>query len=135
GGLALYAITREREIGVDLERIKTDFIEEGIISQCLTPQEIAHFQMLSETERVSFFFDCWTLKEVYLKASGDGFLIPPNQIETSLLIEFPSNLVDSFEEIQQPLFSLQKLPRIPGYKAALAVEGNNPQLKFWLYNN
>lgn len=133
-GLALYAVTREREIGVDLERIKTDFIEEGIISQCLTLQEIAHFETLSETERVSFFFDCWTLKEAYLKASGDGFLIPPNQIETSLFIEFLPNFVNDVSAIQQQFFSLQKLPRIPGYKAALAVEGNNPQLKFRLFN-
>ncbi len=134
-GLALYAVTREREIGVDLERIKPDFIEEGMVSFCLTPRETAHFQMLSETERVSFFFDCWTLKEAYLKASGDGFLIPPNQIETSLFIGYQPDFVNSVPAIRQPHFSLQKLHLIPGYTAALAVEGNKLPLKFWLLND
>ena len=125
-GLALYAVTSEREIGVDLERIKSDFVEDETVAYCLTTREIKHFQTLSEIERVSFFFDCWTLKEAYLKASGDGFLIPPNEIETSLL---------GAEGIRQPRISLQKLPPISDYKAALAAEGNNPRLEFWLLND
>jgi 4'-phosphopantetheinyl transferase len=133
--LGLYAFTRKQEIGIDLESLKSDFIEEGIVLQCLTPQEKNCFQTLNENERESFFFDCWTRKEAYLKASGDGFLIPPNQIETLLHNSFPPNFVSSINKPPQPTFSFQKLPTIPGYKAALAVEGNyNQRLKYWLFN-
>lgn len=132
--LALYAVTRRREIGIDLERIKKDFVEDGMIANCLTSREAEHFKTLSENRRVSFFFDCWTLKEAYLKASGEGFLIPPNQIETSSFIDFPKNLGEEISKIQNPPFSLQKLPPIPGCKAALAIEGKEPRLRFWLLN-
>lgn len=132
--LAIYAFTRKRKIGIDLERVKTDFVTDETIEFCLTPQEIAHIKMLSEARRIEFFFDCWTLKEAYLKASGDGFSISPNRLETSMLSGPAPNFLNSFHESKHTKFSVQKILSIPNYKAALAFEGEMPSLKFWLLN-
>ena len=117
--LALYAISYRREIGIDLEQVKPSFVDEGMISLCLTHRERAHFYLLSEQERISFFFNCWTTKEAFLKANGQGLYVSPNEIETS-------------ELSQNTQLTFQKLPAIDGYSTALAVEGNTLQLKYLL---
>ena len=119
--LALYAITSNQEVGIDLELINPSFVDAGMISLCLTQRERAHFYSLSEEARNLFFFDCWTRKEAYLKAFGCGLTLSPNEIETSNLSQFQ--------------LSFPKLPAIDKYATALAVEGNNPQLKFWFQHN
>jgi 4'-phosphopantetheinyl transferase len=128
--LALYAVSADREIGVDIERIDPSSIEE-MISQCLTSLETKRFQNLPENKRNLFFFDCWTRKEAYLKACGNGFLVSPNQIETSLSSELSMSFLTGGAEPRQTICSFQTLPPIPGHATALAVEGSNPQLKFW----
>jgi len=127
-GLALYAVSRGRQIGVDVERIKPSLIEDEMLSQVFTSKEIAHFQNLNGNERNTFFFDCWTRKEAYLKACGSGLSLPANQIETLFSSQFSAQFANS----QQTSFSLQNLPSISGYAAALAVEGNSPRVRFWL---
>jgi 4'-phosphopantetheinyl transferase len=133
--LALYAFTNGREIGIDIERIKPSFVEEGMVSQCLTAQEIVRFRMLPNTERDSFFFDCWTRKEAYLKACGDGLSLPANQIETSLFSKSPDGFFADNTESRLRRQSFQKVPSIPGCAAALAVEEQSPRLSFWLQSN
>lgn len=132
---ALYAFTDGREIGIDIERIKPSFVDEAMLSQCLTHREIARFRTLPKTERDLFFFDCWTRKEAYLKARGSGLSLPANEIETSHLSESPNAFFENDAESRLLRRSFQKLPSIPGCAAALAIEGGNPQLKFWLQSN
>lgn len=129
-GLALYAFARNREIGVDLERIKSSLIEDGMLAQFLTSQEKACFKRLAENEKNRFFFECWTRKEAYLKARGNGLSLPANQIEISAVSKSPAKIIDKISEFRQPRFYFQNLPPIPGYAAALAVEGNDPRFKF-----
>jgi len=129
--LALFAFTLNREIGVDLESIKPSWVDEGIINYCLTRRETKFIRALTGNDRDSFFFDCWTLKEAYLKACGTGLSLPANQIETSLPAEFSIDLPQLCSGSRQSLWSFQKLPAIPGSAAALAIEGSNPQWRFW----
>ena len=134
GGLALYAVSGGREIGVDLEQIKPFLLDERTIAECLTPRESRRLQALSGRERERFFFDCWTRKESYLKARGEGLTVSPNQIESSLFSESPAaGLIKSDCKIRQTPWSFQNLPPIAEYSAALAVEGCDVRLKFWLF--
>jgi 4'-phosphopantetheinyl transferase len=133
--LALYGFTREREIGVDIERVKPDFVEHGIVSQCLCPQEISRFQKLSENERISFFFDCWTMKEAFLKTTGEGFLMSPNKINVLPCIESSADFANLHDKMRQTRFSIQKLSLIPGFSSALAIEGSKPLIKFGLFDD
>ena len=132
-GLAIYVVTDGREIGVDLERIKPFLLDERTVARCLTPREITHLQTLSGNARVRFFFHCWTRKEAYLKACGEGLMLPPNQIETSLFLEFSAvGVIKNAYETRPSRRSFQNLPPIPEYAAALVVEGSKAQLRFWL---
>jgi 4'-phosphopantetheinyl transferase len=118
--LALFAFSFDCEVGIDIEHRKADFIEEGTISICLTPKETEHFHSLAPNKQDLYFFDCWTSKEAYLKANGCGLSLSPNEFEIF--------------NLNQTQFSFQKLPAIDGFSTALAVEGANPQIKFWQAN-
>lgn len=116
--LAIYAFGFNREIGVDIEHNNPTFIDDGMISLCLTKIEKAQFYALSQNARILFFFDCWTKKEAYLKATGFGLSVAPDEIETS--------------ELTQSNFIFPKLPIIDGYSSALAIEENNLPTNFRL---
>lgn len=129
--LAIFAVTRRREVGVDIEHINHSFVDERMVSQCLAPLETAHFQSLPKEKRNVFFFESWTRKEAFLKACGSGLAVAPNQLETLSFTDFSKSFAGDNSEYRMSDWSLQTIPLINGYAAALAVEGNSPRLRFW----
>lgn len=75
-GVALYAITRGREIGVDIEFIREDFPGLEIAKRFFSPREVAMLQALPPHSQTAAFFNCWTRKEAYIKARGEGSRTP-----------------------------------------------------------
>jgi len=83
-GLALFAITNNREIGVDLELIREESASLAIADHFFSPQEILALRKLPRELQSTAFFNCWTRKEAYIKARGvgipycmDGFTVSP----------------------------------------------------------
>ncbi len=72
GGLALLAVARSREVGVDLEQVNEDIRFEDIAAHYFDPREAWDLRTAPPGERTARFFDVWTRKEATLKASGDG---------------------------------------------------------------
>ena len=56
GGIALYAFTRRREIGVDVEQVRRDFDVEAIARQFFSPREQRQLADFCNEERVDAFF-------------------------------------------------------------------------------
>ena len=130
--LALYAIGRDREVGIDVEYIRPIPDAEQIVERYFARQECAEFQSLPEAQRVEAFFSCWTRKEAFLKARGEGLYRPLHQFAVSLTPQEPARLL-SFEEDSQELarWSLQALVPAAGYVATVAVEGHAWRLSCW----
>ncbi len=130
--LALYAVTRGREVGIDLEYIRADLANEQIAEQFFSPREVAELCALPANVQTAAFFDCWTRKEAYVKARGEGLSLPLDQFDVSLAPGEPAALVSTAEGSSEATrWSLQALFPGPGYAAALAVEGHFWQLKCW----
>ncbi len=132
GGMALYAITTDREVGIDVERIRPDFANEEIAERFFSPREIAALRALSPQSRLEAFFACWTRKEAYIKARGEGLSLPLDRFDVSLAPGQPAALLavqDYSEEATR--WTIREL--VPGsdYVAALAVEGHNWRLECW----
>lgn len=72
GEYALIGICEDREIGVDVEQIKTMRDLEGISKRFYSPKEHSYIQKLPEEKRIKAFYLCWTQKEAVIKASGEG---------------------------------------------------------------
>jgi 4'-phosphopantetheinyl transferase len=131
GGLVLYAITCNRAIGVDVERMRTDFAYQELVGRFFSPRERRILRGLPPDTRCEAFFSGWTRKEAYLKARGDGLGYPPDQVEVSLGPGEPARLLSIGGDYQEACrWSLQTLGPLPGYAAALAVEGYDWRLIF-----
>ena len=131
-GVALYAVTRGREAGIDLEFIRCDLETEQIAERFFSRSEIATLRALPLGLRKYAFFLCWTRKEAYIKARGEGLSMPLDQFDVSLIPGEPAALLSTKPEADEALrWSLRGLTPACGYSAALAVEGRGWTLSCW----
>ncbi len=122
-GVALYAITLNRNIGVDIERIRIDFDCEQIAQQFFSPREKAILAKLPNNIKHEAFFTCWTRKEAYIKANGQGISLPLEQIDVTFAPGEPAALLDAKWDSQEARrWSLQNIVINQNYAAAVAVE-------------
>ena len=134
--LALYAVTQEREIGVDVEFIREDINLLGIAKRFFSEREYAQLQALPESSQLQTFFDCWTRKEAFIKAKGEGFSLPLHQFDVSITPGRPAALLRAaWNPDEAALWSLNSLAPATGYAAALAVEGKHWNLRYWNFDS
>lgn len=130
--LALIAITRDRRIGVDIEFIRPDFASEQIAERFFSGQEVDVLRALPPDQQAEAFFSCWTRKEAYIKAIGEGMSMPLDQFNVSLAPGSAAALLGNLrDESEVSRWSLKALSPGPSYLGAIAVEGHGWQLKCW----
>lgn len=130
-GLVLYAVTRDRKIGIDLEQLRQTSDVEKLAERFFSPRESATIRSLPPSQKQEVFFHAWTCKEAYLKASGEG-LSRLEQVEVSLVPDEPVRLLSTGEDSSaSSRWSVQVLTPAPSYIAALAVEGQDWTLACW----
>jgi 4'-phosphopantetheinyl transferase len=132
-GAALYAVTLDDDVGVDLELINTSLIDCEIAEQSLTEKEFQRYKKLPADDCIELFYKCWTRKEAYAKAQGNGFITSPNKIETlANKISVFHNTEKKSEFTDNSVYSFYDLPPITGFAAALAVRGSGEKnIRFW----
>ena len=129
-GRALYAFARERELGVDLEFIRSDLESEKIASRFFSPAEIAALESLAPELRKRAFFECWTRKEAYIKALGEGLSLPLDEFDVSFKPGEPASLLRNHKEPGEVARWKMRSIAVPeGYVAALVVEGHDWAMK------
>jgi len=130
--IVLYALARHREIGVDVERIRPEVALETLAEHFFSPREVAALRALPEALQVTAFFACWTRKEAYIKARGEGLSLPLDQFAVSLVPGEPTALLYTAWDPQEAArWALHDLAPAPGYRAAVAVAGHDWQLACW----
>jgi 4'-phosphopantetheinyl transferase len=135
GGLALYAITAGRDVGIDIECMRDQLADLQIARRFFSSQETAMLASLPEHSRRVAFFNCWTRKEAYIKAKGEGLSLPLDQFVVSLVPGVAAALLSAegdSEEVSR--WTLQELFPGPGYVAALAVEGKGWRARCWQWS-
>jgi 4'-phosphopantetheinyl transferase len=131
-GLALYAIARSRELGINVEHIRPDLADEQIAEPFFSAREVVVLRALPSHMRTAAFFHCWTRKEAYIKGRGEGLSLPLEQFDVSLIPGEPAALLSTQgDPCEAWRWSLQELIPGPGYMAALAVEGHHWRLACW----
>ena len=136
GQLALYAVSRERELGVDIEQIRTGIEHRQIAEQFFSKHEVASLLALPAQLQEEAFFLCWTRKEAYIKGIGEGLSLPLDSFDVSLAPGQPASLLAVRGHAQEAArWTLQALEPGPGYRGALVAEGRDWQLKCWQEDN
>lgn len=130
--LALYAVTWEREVGIDVEYPRPGVDVERLARRFFAPQEVDGLQRLPAERRQEGFYNCWTRKEAYLKARGEGITVALDSFTVSLRPGEPAALLrcapDPGEMARWRLHAL-----FPGkeYVAALCAAGDDWRLRCW----
>jgi len=92
GPFGLYAFTPGCELGVDVEELRPVPEIEDIAARFFAREEIADLMSLPDFERPAAFFRCWTRKEAYIKAVGDGLSVPLDSFRVTLLPGEPARM-------------------------------------------
>ncbi len=125
GEWVLIAVARGRRVGVDVERERDDTDSGEIARRYFSANEADTFNRLPPEAQPEAFFRCWTRKEAYIKARGDGLSFPLDQFDVAFApgesAALVANRVQPEEVGRWSLFDLSAA--MPGYAAALAVEG------------
>lgn len=128
--LAVYAVSLGHEVGVDVERVRPIPELLSIAKQFFSPREYAALLALPDNSREDAFFNCWTRKEAYLKAGGQGLSEPLDQFDVS--IDDKAELLAVRNASEEPRqWELTALVPAPGYKAALAVRAFGLEVYCW----
>lgn len=126
-GVALLAFAIARQVGVDVELVRPDFAGEGIAERYFSPQEVTELRNLPASLRDESFFLCWTRKEAYIKARGEGLHVPLDSFHVSLTPGKPEIL----QAADSSRWSLRSLRPAPRYAGALVGEGKGWRLRGW----
>jgi 4'-phosphopantetheinyl transferase len=122
GGVALLGFTRNRPIGVDVEKVRDDFDTRAIARRFFSPTEQEQLAELAAEKRHWAFFRCWTLKEAFIKALGEGLSHPLHQFDVSVDAARPVSLVTRPDASEAERWQLQLIEAGPEHAAALAVQ-------------
>lgn len=119
--LAAVAIGGSQPLGVDVEKIRPMDDGKAIAERFFSATEVAAFERLAHDDRDTGFFRCWTRKEAYIKAIGDGLTMPLDRFDVALAADEPCRMlrIDGDERTAEG-WSLDHFEPYDGYLGALA---------------
>jgi 4'-phosphopantetheinyl transferase len=121
GDLGLFAFTMDCEIGVDVEQVRPMPDIEDLAKRFFCAEETAELMSLPAGQREHSFFLCWTRKEAYIKATGEGLSTPLDAFRVTLHPSEPARMVHlEGDSIAAQAWTLQDVTPAPAYPAALA---------------
>jgi 4'-phosphopantetheinyl transferase len=132
GERAVLAIALNQEVGIDIEEerlVEVLDIAEHFFSRC----EVDALRAVASTERVAAFFRCWTRKEAFLKALGEGLSFPLDAFEVSVEDDASDQLLRGCTAAADALSSWRvvSVPIDRPYTAAVAAGPGNWRLRLW----
>ena len=132
--LAVVAVALERNMGVDIESIRTLKERDRIAGRFFSARENATLLSFPDSDRTEAFFRCWTLKEAYVKATGDGLAQPTESFDIAFDRGEQTELlrVDGKPE-EASRWKLIEFSPAPNFAGALAVEGHDWELRRFEY--
>jgi 4'-phosphopantetheinyl transferase len=123
GNLALFAFTMDCALGVDVEAVRPMPDMEDVARRFFCPEETAELMALPDGHRDQGFFQCWTRKEAYIKATGEGLSAPLDAFRVALRPGEAARMIHlERDPIAAQAWSLHDLKPAPGYAAALAYQ-------------
>jgi 4'-phosphopantetheinyl transferase len=130
GNVAIFAFVLDRNVGVDIERVHTDIEVDAVAQRFFSPYERLALAALPTSEKHLGFFNCWTRKEAFVKAVGQGLSLPLESFDVSLRLGEPARLLATRPDTREAERWTMIAPGIqPEHVAAIVVEGPGMELK------
>jgi len=129
---AVYGITLQKAIGVDVEKIRSNLPLEKVARRQFLQPELELFEKSSVSEKIHTFFTLWTRKEALLKALAQGFHFPMKQFDVSGTPEKSVKfLKNSPSYVNNSEWFIRDIETAPGFCAAIATEGQHDVIKLY----
>ncbi|HFA51609.1 MAG TPA: 4'-phosphopantetheinyl transferase superfamily protein [Bacteroidetes bacterium] len=130
--LALIGFVLNDELGVDLEDAGREVETTLVAKHFFSKKETERLLALPAHQQQTAFYNCWTRKEAFIKAKGDGLSFPLDQFEVSLRPNEKAELLATYwDEKEKEKWSLFSVAPMDGFVGALAVEGKIKKVKYW----
>ena len=128
--LVVYAFARSVRVGIDVEWIHPLDDMDDLVAINFSARERETWSALPPSLRERGFFECWTRKEAFVKAIGEGLSHPLDAFDVSLHPDEPPALL-RLEHAPKELcrWSLYALDPAVGYASSLAVEAASATLR------
>jgi 4'-phosphopantetheinyl transferase len=111
---------------VDIECLNRDLNVLDIAQRFFSPAERQALETLPSALRHDAFFCCWTRKEAFVKARGEGLSCPLDSFDVSVIAdEERVSLATRPDASAASRWTVRSLNSFPDYKAAVAVESKN----------
>lgn len=142
GSLALLAVAKERELGVDIERHRPGLSISRIVKRYFAEPLIARLEQLDEDTRRGAFHNLWTLLEAYQKAQGKGLSVAKEKFDWPVHSRAINRLAPLAVKSAQPKWLFANLETPMGYSASVVAEqlaedddGKPPRIEYFYYTN
>ena len=124
GEMMCVGVTRGRAIGVDIEQVRPIDDMMGIAASFFSPRENEMLATVPADQRELAFFNCWTRKEAYIKAQGQGLSIPLDSFDVTLVPGEEARLlaVRNTQPDEAARWTMQAFAPVAGYVAAAVVK-------------
>jgi 4'-phosphopantetheinyl transferase len=131
GDWVLLAFTRMAEIGIDIERIRPMLDMRDVARENFAASEFESWEATSEPDRVPAFYRCWTRKESFIKAIGEGLSCPLDSFQVTFGLNQSARLTSVDGSVARADdWWMADLPGFPGYAAAVTARtANSDQLR------
>ena len=121
--VAVYAFASGSELGIDVEAVRAIPDADDLAARCFSRREQARYQALDPRDRALGFFQCWTRKEAFIKALGDGMYHPLDRFDVSLAPGEPAEILRVGDVPgEQCGWRLEAFSPVPGFVAAVVAE-------------
>jgi 4'-phosphopantetheinyl transferase len=135
GNIALCAVTRGTAIGVDVEHIRDLHDMQGLANRFFSAEEAAQLECEHEERRLASFFRCWTRKEAYVKAIGEGITCPLDSFAVSFGADDAPRLLHIDRDAAiAATWSMVTIDPARDYVGALAMPGPIVSLQGWTWD-
>jgi 4'-phosphopantetheinyl transferase len=125
GEMALLGVTLGRDVGIDIELIRSDVETDNLARRFFSSRERDSIRGLPDGERISAFFRCWTCKEAFLKAQGVGLSRSLDSFDVEVNPKLSARLLATRPDASEvDHWFLHDVEVVSNYSAALAIEGS-----------
>jgi 4'-phosphopantetheinyl transferase len=122
---AVYGFSTVGEIGVDVEAVRWFADAAEVAARVFSPAERQAYSALDPLQQPIGFFNCWTRKEAFIKAAGDGLQRSLESFDVSLAPDEPAKIlrVDNTSG-ERCGWSVASFVPAPGFVAAVVIENH-----------
>ena len=132
--MALVGLVQGVEIGMDVEYLKPMPDCEQISERFFSASERQVLRGIPGRAKEETFFNCWTRKEAYLKAVGEGLAAPLDSFDVTLAPGDPPRMLTHEGDAERAArWFFHHLVPAEKYVGAVAIEGGAWEVKVWSF--